>query len=314
MQEKILVIDFGGQYNQLVARRVRECNVYCEIYSYKTPLDKIKEMNPKGIILTGGPNSCYEDGAPGCGPELFNLGVPVLGLCYGAQLMNHVLGGKVEKAPVREYGKTPTFIDSCKDSLFKGVADETIVWMSHFDYISKPAPGFEIIAHTADCPVAADADVSRGLYAIQFHPEVLHTVSGKEILFNFVRNICGCAGDWRMDSFVENTISQIREKVGNGKVLLALSGGVDSSVLAALLAKAIGKQLTCVFVDHGLLRKNEGDEVESVFGPNGSFDINFVRVNAQERYYAKLKGVEEPERKRKIIGEEFIRVFEEEAK
>ncbi len=313
-QEKVIVIDFGGQYNQLVARRVRECQVYCEIYSYRTPIDPIKAMNPKGIILTGGPNSCYEEGAPTYTKELFELGIPVLGLCYGAQLMQHVLGGKVEKASVREYGKTETFIDGCKDSLFAGVEEETVVWMSHFDYISQTAPGFEIIAHTADCPVAAAANTEKNLYAIQFHPEVLHTVRGKEILHNFVRNICQTEGSWKMDSFVEHTITEIREKVGDGKVLLALSGGVDSSVLAALLAKAIGKQLTCVFVDHGLLRKNEGDEVEGVFGPDGDFDINFVRVNAQERYYAKLAGVEEPEKKRKIIGEEFIRVFEEEAK
>lgn len=313
-QEKVIVIDFGGQYNQLVARRVRECQVYCEIYSYRTPLDEIKAMNPKGIILTGGPNSCYEPDSPTYTKELFELGIPVLGLCYGAQLMNHVLGGKVEKADNREYGKTATYIDGGKDSIFAGVEEETVVWMSHFDYISKPAPGFEILAHTADCPVAADADEGRKLYAIQFHPEVLHTVRGKEILFNFVRKICGCAGDWRMDSFAEKAVSEIRTKVGDGKVLLALSGGVDSSVLAALLAKAIGKQLTCVFVDHGLLRKNEGDEVEGVFGPKGDFDINFVRVNAAERYYAKLAGVSEPEQKRKIIGEEFIRVFEEEAK
>ena len=314
VNEKILVIDFGGQYNQLVARRVRECNVYCEIYSYKTPLDKIKEMNPKGIILTGGPNSVYEDGAPSCAKEFFEIGVPILGLCYGAQLMSHVLGGKVETAPVREYGKIETFIDGSKDALFKGVSDSTIVWMSHNDYISQAAPGFEIIAHTADCPVAACQDVSRGLYAIQFHPEVLHTVQGKDILFNFVRNICQCSGSWRMDSFVEEQIKLIREKVGDGKVLLALSGGVDSSVAAGLLSRAIGKQLTCVFVDHGLLRKDEGDEVESVFGEGGQFDLNFIRVNAQKRYYDKLSGVSEPERKRKIIGEEFIRVFEEEAK
>ena len=313
-QEKVIVIDFGGQYNQLVARRVRECNVYCEIYSYRTPIDEIKAMNPKGIILTGGPNSCYEPGAPTYTKELFELGIPVLGLCYGAQLMNLILGGKVEKAPVREYGKTETFIDGGKSTLFAGVEDKTTVWMSHFDYISAPAPGFEILAHTADCPVAADAYEEKKLYAIQFHPEVLHTIRGKEILFNFVRNICGCEGSWRMDSFAENAVKEIREKVGDGKVLLALSGGVDSSVLAALLAKAIGKQLTCVFVDHGLLRKNEGDEVEGVFGPSGDFDINFVRVNAAERYYAKLAGVSEPEAKRKIIGEEFIRVFEEEAK
>ena len=311
--EKILVIDFGGQYNQLVARRVRECNVYCEIYSYRTAIDKIKEMEPKGIILTGGPNSCYEEGAPTYSKELFELGVPVLGLCYGAQLMQHILGGKVERADVQEYGKTPVKVDTTSP-LFEGVTEDTICWMSHFDYISKMGPDFKSIAHTKDCPVAACEAADRQLYGIQFHPEVLHTPEGTKMIYNFVRNICGCAGTWRMDSFVETQIKAIREKVGDGKVLLALSGGVDSSVLAALLAKAIGPQLTCVFVDHGLLRKNEGDEVEAVFGENGSFNVNFVRVNAQERYYAKLAGVTEPERKRKIIGEEFIRVFEDEAK
>ncbi|HIZ08167.1 MAG TPA: glutamine-hydrolyzing GMP synthase [Candidatus Eubacterium avistercoris] len=313
IRETVIVIDFGGQYNQLVARRVRECNVYCEIYSYKTDIEKIKEMNPKGIILTGGPNSCYEDGAPTYTKELFELGIPVLGLCYGAQLMQHILGGTVEKAPVREYGKTEVTVDN-SSPLFTDVSPSTICWMSHFDYISKTAPGFRICAHTADCPVAAAEYPDKKLYAIQFHPEVLHTVEGKTMLSNFVHNICGCAGDWRMDSFVENSIKEIRERVGNGKVLCALSGGVDSSVAAVLLSKAIGDQLTCVFVDHGLLRKNEGDEVEAVFGPNGNYNLNFIRVNAQERFYEKLKGVEEPEKKRKIIGEEFIRVFEEEAK
>ncbi|MDY4893107.1 MAG: glutamine-hydrolyzing GMP synthase [Agathobacter sp.] len=331
-QEKVIVIDFGGQYNQLVARRVRECNVYCEIYSYRTDIEQIKAMKPKGIILTGGPNSCYEADSPTYSKELFELGIPVLGLCYGAQLMNHILGGKVEKAPIREYGKTEVFVDPTSP-LFEGVGtpvngetagkicpdhdndtNTTICWMSHFDYISKAAPGFRIVAHTADCPVAAAEDESRKLYAIQFHPEVLHTAEGSKMLHNFVRGICGCSGSWRMDSFVENTIREIRKKVGDGKVLLALSGGVDSSVAAGLLSRAIGKQLTCVFVDHGLLRKNEGDEVEAVFGPNGQFDLNFIRVNAQERYYKKLAGVTEPEQKRKIIGEEFIRVFEEEAK
>ncbi len=312
-QEKVIVIDFGGQYNQLVARRVRECNVYCEIYSYKTDLSKIKEMNPKGIILTGGPNSVYEEGAATCSKELFELGIPVLGLCYGAQLMSFVLGGNVERASVREYGKTETHFDTTS-KMFAGIPETSVVWMSHFDYISKLAPGFTSVAHTDNCPVAAAENAEKNLYAIQFHPEVLHTQYGKEILFNFVRNICGCEGTWRMDSFVETQIKDIREKVGDGKVLLALSGGVDSSVLAALLAKAIGPQLTCVFVDHGLLRKNEGDEVEEVFGKGGNFDVNFVRVNAKDRYYAKLAGVSEPERKRKIIGEEFIRVFEEEAK
>lgn len=313
MREKVIVIDFGGQYNQLVARRVRECNVYCEIYSYKTDIAKIKAMNPKGIILTGGPNSCYEEGAPSCTEELFNLGIPVLGLCYGAQLMMLVLGGKVEKAPVREYGKIEVSVNT-SSALFEGVSPTTICWMSHNDYISQTAPGFDICAHTADCPVAAAEAPSRGLYAIQFHPEVLHTQEGTKMLYNFVRGICGCSGDWKMDSFVENSINAIREKVGNGSVLCALSGGVDSSVAAVLLSKAIGKQLTCVFVDHGLLRKNEGDEVEAVFGPDGPYKLNFIRVNAQQRYYSKLAGVTEPEAKRKIIGEEFIRVFEEEAK
>ena len=312
-QEKVIVIDFGGQYNQLVARRVRECNVYCEIYSYRTDIETIKAMNPKGIILTGGPNSCYEADSPTYSRELFELGIPVLGLCYGAQLMMHVLGGKVEKAPVREYGKTEVMVDK-NSPLFQNVEEKTICWMSHFDYISKTAPGFEIVAHTADCPVAAAENREKNLYAIQFHPEVLHTKEGTKMLHNFVRGVCGCAGTWRMDSFVENTIKEIREKVGNGRVLLALSGGVDSSVAAGLLSRAIGKQLTCVFVDHGLLRKDEGDEVENVFGPNGQFDLNFIRVNAQDRYYNKLAGVTEPEAKRKIIGEEFIRVFEEEAK
>lgn len=311
--EKVIVIDFGGQYNQLVARRVRECNVYCEIYSYKTDIEQIRAMNPKGIILTGGPNSCYEENAPSYSKELFALGIPVLGLCYGAQLMMLLLGGKVEKAPVREYGKTEVHVDK-SSPLFSNVEETTVCWMSHFDYISKIAPEFSIVAHTADCPVAAAQCLDKNLYAIQFHPEVLHTVEGTKMLYNFVRGVCGCAGTWRMDSFVEESVRQIREKVGDGKVLLALSGGVDSSVAAGLLSRAIGRQLTCVFVDHGLLRKNEGDEVEAVFGPDGDFDLNFIRVNAQERYYGKLAGVTEPEAKRKIIGEEFIRVFEEEAK
>ena len=312
-KELVIVLDFGGQYNQLVARRVRECNVYCEIYSYRTDLSKIKEMNPKGIILTGGPNSCYEADSPTYTKELFELGIPVLGLCYGAQLMMHVLGGKVQKAPVREYGKTEVFVDRSSD-LFEDVSETTVCWMSHFDYISQVAEGFRITAHTADCPVAAAENAEKSLYAIQFHPEVLHTQEGTKMLYNFVRGVCDCAGTWRMDSFVENAIREIREKVGGGKVLCALSGGVDSSVAAVMLSKAIGNQLTCVFVDHGLLRKDEGDEVEEVFGPNGNYELNFIRVNAQERYYKKLAGVTEPEQKRKIIGEEFIRVFEEEAK
>ncbi|MCD8150259.1 MAG: glutamine-hydrolyzing GMP synthase [Clostridiales bacterium] len=312
-RETVIVLDFGGQYNQLVARRVRECNVYCEIYSYKTGIEKIKEMNPRGIILTGGPNSCYEEDSPTYTKELFELGIPVLGLCYGAQLMQHILGGKVERAEVREYGKTEVFVDTTSE-LFSNVSPTTTCWMSHFDYISQTAPGFRITAHTADCPVAAAENADRQLYAIQFHPEVLHTKEGTKMLYNFVRGVCGCAGDWKMDSFVEQSIRAIREKVGDGKVLCALSGGVDSSVAAVLLSKAVGDQLTCVFVDQGLLRKNEGDEVEAVFGPEGNYDLNFIRVNAQERFYQKLAGVSEPEAKRKIIGEEFIRVFEEEAK
>lgn len=312
--ELVIVIDFGGQYNQLVARRVRECNVYCEIYSYKIDIEKIKEMNPKGIILTGGPNSCYEPGAPTYTKELFELGIPVLGLCYGAQLMSHVLGGEVKAAPVREYGKTEVLIDKPESKIFENVSASTICWMSHFDYIAQVAPGFEISAHTADCPVAAAENAEKGLYAIQFHPEVLHSVEGTKMINNFVKNVCKCTGDWKMDAFVDETIKAIREKVGDGKVLCALSGGVDSSVAAVMLSKAIGSQLTCVFVDHGLLRKNEGDEVEAVFGPEGNYDLNFIRVNAQQRFYDKLAGVTEPEKKRKIIGEEFIRVFEEEAK
>ena len=312
-QERVIVIDFGGQYNQLVARRVRDCNVYCEIYSYRTGLEEIRAMNPKGIILTGGPNSCYRPDSPTYRKELFELGIPVLGLCYGAQLMQHILGGKVEPAGVREYGKTEVTVDR-SSKLFRNVSEKTVCWMSHDDYISRPAPGFRVTARTADCPAAALEDEERKLYAVQFHPEVLHTVEGTKMLSNFVYEVCGCSGDWKMESFVESSIQSIREEVGGGKVLCALSGGVDSSVAAVLLSKAVGSQLTCVFVDHGLLRKDEGDQVEAVFGPDGPYELNFVRVNAQERFYEKLAGVTEPEKKRKIIGEEFIRVFEEEAK
>ena len=313
-RELVIVLDFGGQYNQLVARRVRECNVYCEIYSYKTELEKIKAMNPKGIILTGGPNSCYEADSPTYSRELFEMGIPVLGLCYGAQLMMHVLGGTVARADVREYGKTEVLVDKRESRIFRDVSEKTVCWMSHFDSVFKVAPGFEVTAHTVDCPVAAAENTDAGLYAIQFHPEVLHTEEGTKMLSNFVLDVCGCAGDWRMDSFVEESVRQIRDKVGSGRVLCALSGGVDSSVAAVLLSKAVGEQLTCVFVDHGLLRKNEGDEVEAVFGPEGEYDLNFIRVNAQQRFYDKLAGVSDPEQKRKMIGEEFIRVFEEEAK
>lgn len=323
--EMIIVLDFGGQYNQLIARRVRECNVYCEVHPYTLSIEEIKAKNPKGIILTGGPNSVYGDDSPQCDSEMFELGIPVLGLCYGAQLLAHQLGGKVETAPVSEYGKTEVEL-STASVLFKECVGEeglacgasgkvkSIFWMSHTDYIAKTPQGFVVTGSTPVCPVAAMENVDKKFYACQFHPEVVHSREGMKVLSAFVKDVCGCAGNWKMDSFVESQIEAIREKVGYGKVLCALSGGVDSSVAAVLLSKAVGKQLTCVFVDHGLLRKDEGDEVEAVFGPEGPYDLNFIRVNAQQRFYDKLEGVEEPERKRKIIGEEFIRVFEEEAK
>lgn len=312
-KEMIIVLDFGGQYNQLIARRVRECNVYCEVHPYSISLEKIKEMNPKGIIFTGGPNSVYGDDSPRCSKEIFELGIPVLGICYGAQLMAYQLDGKVATAPVSEYGKTEVDVDTTS-KLFADVSPKTICWMSHTDYIEKAPDGFTVTGHTSVCPVASMEFPEKKWYAVQFHPEVMHTQEGAKMLSNFVYHVCGCSGDWKMDAFVEKSIQEIREKVGNGRVLCALSGGVDSSVAAVMMAKAVGKQLTCVFVDHGLLRKNEGDEVEAVFGPNGAYDLNFIRVNAQDRFYGKLAGETDPEKKRKIIGEEFIRVFEEEAK
>ena len=312
-KELVIVLDFGGQYNQLIARRVRECNVYCEVHPYTMGMDRIKEMKPKGIIFTGGPNSVYKEESPRCERELLEMGIPILGICYGSQLISYLLEGEVATAPVSEYGKTEVTVDK-SSVLFEDVEEKTICWMSHTDYIAKAPEGFQVVATTPVCPVAAMECPEKKLYATQFHPEVMHTVEGMKMLSNFVYKVCGCSRDWKMSSFVEDTIRSLREKIGDGKVLCALSGGVDSSVAAVLLSKAVGKQLTCVFVDQGLLRKDEGDEVEAVFGPEGPYDLNFIRVNAQERFYAKLAGVTEPEAKRKIIGEEFIRVFEEEAK
>ena len=316
-KELIIVLDFGGQYKQLIARRVRECNVYCEIHPYTLTPGEILAMHPKGIILTGGPNSVYAEDSPTCDRALFGLGIPVLGICYGSQLMAHKLGGTVKTAPVSEYGHTKIVLDGVDSGskLFKGISPaENTCWMSHTDYIANPPRGFKITAHTGNCPVAAMENSGSRRYAVQFHPEVVHTPFGTQLLRNFVIDICGCSGSWKMSSYVETTVKELREKIGDGKVLLGLSGGVDSSVAAALLSKAVGKQLTCVFVDHGLLRKDEGDEVEAIFGPEGPFELNFVRVNAQDRFYIKLAGITDPEMKRKIIGAEFINVFKEEAK
>ena len=312
--EMILVLDFGGQYNQLIARRVRENHVYCEVHPHTLSLDRIRELAPRGIILTGGPNSVYGAEAITAPKELFALGIPVLGICYGAQLMAHLCGGRVETAPTSEYGKTEVDITDKSSLLFDDIPAKNICWMSHTDYISEFPAGFHATASTPVCPIAAMENADEKLYAVQFHPEVMHTENGTEILRNFVYHICKCMGTWRMDSFVQKTIEELRQKIGTGRALCALSGGVDSSVAAVLLSKAIGSQLTCVFVDHGLLRKNEGDEVEAVFGASGTYDVNFIRINARDRFYAKLKGVTEPEQKRKIIGEEFIRVFEEAAR
>ncbi|GAA4654096.1 glutamine-hydrolyzing GMP synthase [Anaerocolumna aminovalerica] len=310
-KEIVIILDFGGQYNQLIARRVRECNVYCEVLPHNTSLERIKELQPKGIIFTGGPASVYAEDSPTIDKGIFELGIPVLGICYGAQLMNYLLGGKVSKAPVREYGKTEVTVNH-ESKLFKDVSKNTICWMSHTDYIEQFAEGFTISAQSESCPVAAFEKSSQNLYGVQFHPEVVHSQEGTKMINNFLYEVCKCSGDWKMDSFTEQSIKDLKAKIGDKKVLCALSGGVDSSVAAVMISKAVGKQLTCIFVDHGLLRKNEGDEVEKVF--TEQFDVNFVRVNAQERFYNKLAGVTDPETKRKIIGEEFIRVFEEEAK
>lgn len=310
VHQMVIVLDFGGQYNQLIARRVRECGVYCEVKSYKTSLEELKALDPIGIIFTGGPNSVYDEKSPHIYNEIFELGIPILGICYGCQLMAYSLGGKVSTCITSEYGKTETEYDT-SSLLFDGLSDKNISWMSHTDYIEKAPEGFRIVAHTENCPCAAMENKERKLYGIQFHPEVNHTVDGTKMLHNFLYKVCGCAGDWTMGDYAKTAIANIREKVGDGKVLLALSGGVDSSVAAALLAKAVGNKLTCIFVDHGFMRKNEGDEVEEAFKGWG---LNFIRVNAKEQFMSKMRGVSDPETKRKIIGEEFIRVFEQEAK
>jgi GMP synthase (glutamine-hydrolysing) len=309
--ELVLVLDFGGQYNQLIARRVREANVYCEVLPYNVSIERVKALNPKGIIFTGGPASVLDENAPFCDKEIFNLGVPVLGICYGMQLMGVMLGGNVSRADQREYGKVEINVDN-KSLLMKDVEDNTTCWMSHTFFVQQLPEGFKNIGTSVNCPNVAMENVEKNFYGVQFHPEVMHTPKGKEMLRNFLYNICKCSGDWKMSSFVEASIKAIREKVGDKKVLCALSGGVDSSVAAVLISKAVGKQLTCIFVDHGLLRKYEGDQVEEVF--RKQYDINMFRVNCEDRFLGKLAGVSDPERKRKIIGEEFIRVFEDEAK
>ena len=311
--QTVVILDFGGQYNQLIARRVREQGVYCEVKPHTTPIPDLRALNPIGIIFTGGPGSVYDPAAPQADPELFRLGVPILGICYGCQLLAHNLGGRVvpaQSGAAREYGKAGTRFDpDCR--LFRGLPAESVTWMSHGDYMEKVPDGFRLTARSAACPNVAIADEARGFYGVQFHPEVNHTEHGAAMLRNFLYEICGAAGDWTMEDYKENAVRRLREKIGDGRVLLALSGGVDSSVAAALLAEAVGPQLTCVFVDHGLLRLNEGNEVEAAFS---QWDIRFLRVNAEARFLEKLAGVTEPEDKRKRIGGEFIRVFEEEAK
>lgn len=310
VHEMVLVVDFGGQYNQLIARRVRDCHVYCEVVPYNKALDAVKEKKPKGIIFTGGPNSVYAEGAPQIDPAIFEQGIPILGLCYGMQIMAHTLGGKVKAAEKREFGKTVTHFDHTAP-VFKQLPEESVTWMSHVDYVAQMPEGFTKIAHTDDCPIAAMMNTEKNLYAMQYHPEVNHSEKGVDMLKNFLTEVCGCSESWTMANYAKTAIESIRAQVGDGKVLLALSGGVDSSVAAQLLSCAIGSQLTCIFVDHGLMRKNEGDEVEAAFANSG---MQFIRVNAEERFLKKLEGITDPETKRKTIGEEFIRVFEDEGK
>ena len=310
-QESILVLDFGGQYNQLIARRVRDDHVYCEVLPYTTSMDRIRSGHYQGIIFTGGPNSVAQEHAPRCNPAIFELGLPILGICYGAQLMATMLGGRVVTPDKREYGRVPVQVDT-SSKLFSSVSPDTVCWMSHTDHIDQLPDGFRVTGRTDTCPVAAMEHEGRGMYAVQFHPEVMHTPEGSQMLHHFLYEICGCTGAWQMSTFVADTIRSLQEQIGDRKVLCAMSGGVDSSVAAFLIHQAVGHQLTCIFVDHGLLRKDEGDQVERVF--KEQFDMNLIRVNAQERFLNKLAGVTESEHKRKVIGEEFIRVFEEEAR
>ncbi len=305
-----IVLDFGGQYNQLIARRVRECGVYCEIRNYQTPIDEIRQLDPAGIIFTGGPNSVYDESSPHISKEIFELGIPILGICYGCQLMAYTLGGKVSSCEKSEYGKID--VSHSESLLFSNVPENSTVWMSHTDFVSELPEGFKVTAKSQDCPCAAFECPDKKLYAVQFHPEVTHSQFGKEILHNFLYDVCGFTGDWVMDDFIDTTIAKLRDTIGTKKVILGLSGGVDSSVAAGLLSRAVGKQLTCVFVDHGLMRKDEGDYVEETF--TSLFDTNFVRVNCKDKFLSKLKGVTDPETKRKIIGEEFINVFWDEVR
>lgn len=310
--EKILVLDFGGQYNQLIARRVRSEQVYAEIIPYnKITPEKIKEDGYKGIIFTGGPNSVYDETSPHYTADILDLGIPILGICYGHQLMAFMAGGEITSAEdSSEYGKTLVTVE--ENILFDGFPEKSVCWMSHTDYVKTAPKGFKIIAHTEKCPCAAICDENRKLFGVQFHPEVTHTDFGKQMLHNFIFSVCKCKADWKMSNFIETSVEKYKKELAGKKVLLALSGGVDSSVAAVLLNKAIGENLTCIFVDHGLLRKDEGDFVENTFGKQ--FGINLIRVNAEDRFLGRLKGVTDPEQKRKIIGEEFIRVFEDEAK
>ena len=305
--QRVLVLDFGGQYNQLIARRVRDNNVYAEIKSFETPIEEIKKEGYAGIIFTGGPNSVYDMSSPHYTKEILELGIPVLGICYGCQLISWMCDGVVSSCEKSEYGKIEITNIKRDSKLFKGIPEKSIVWMSHTDFISKVPDGFEITSSSEDCPCASMENEEKGIYAVQFHPEVTHSEYGDVILKNFLYEICGCKGDWVMDNFIENTVNRLREQIGDKKVILGLSGGVDSSVAAGLLSRAVGKQLTCVFVDQGLMRKDEGDFVEETF--TRLFDMNFVRVNCQKEFISKLKGVTDPEQKRKIIGTEFYKVF-----